>query len=169
VRGLDYYTHTAFEYKAEGIGAIDTIGGGGRYNGLVGSIGGNDQPGVGLGLGLERTLLILQAQGVEVPTTEPLDVYLVALGEEAEKTAVRLLYQLRQNGLLAEKDYVGRKMKAQLKSADRLNARYVAILGEDELAKGVISVKNMNDGSQVLISLNELVTRMKEELADVHA
>jgi histidyl-tRNA synthetase len=169
VRGLDYYTHTAFEYKAEGIGAIDTIGGGGRYNGLVGSIGGNDQPGVGLGLGLERTLLILQAQGVEVPTAEPLDVYLVALGEEAEKTAVRLLYQLRQNGLLAEKDYVGRKMKAQLKSADRFSARYVAILGEDELAKGVIAVKNMNDGSQVLIDLNEFVTRMKEELADVHA
>jgi histidyl-tRNA synthetase len=169
VRGLDYYTHTAFEYKAEGIGAIDTIGGGGRYNGLVGSIGGNDQPGVGLGLGLERTLLILQAQGVEVPAAQPLDVYLVALGEEAEKTAVRLLYQLRQNGLLAEKDYAGRKMKAQLKSADRLNARYVAILGEDELAKGVISVKNMKDGSQVLINLIQFVTRMKEELADVHA
>jgi histidyl-tRNA synthetase len=169
VRGLDYYTHTAFEYKAAGIGAIDTIGGGGRYNGLVGSIGGNDQPGVGLGLGLERTLLILQAQEVEIPAMEPLDVYIVALGDEAEKVAVRFLYQLRQNGILAEKDYVSRKMKAQLKSADRFRARYVAILGEDELQKGEIIVKTMENGQQVTISLDEFVTRMKEELAHVHA
>ena len=169
VRGLDYYTHTAFEYKAAGIGAIDTIGGGGRYNGLVSSIGGNDQPGVGLGLGLERTLLILQAQEVKLPTVEHLDVYLVALGEEAEKVAVRLLYQLRQNGLLAEKDYVGRKMKAQMKSADRFKARYVAILGEDELQKGEIIVKTMETGQQVTFSLDEFVNRMKEELANVHA
>jgi histidyl-tRNA synthetase len=169
VRGLDYYTHTAFEYKAAGIGAIDTIGGGGRYNGLVGSIGGNDQPGVGLGLGLERTLLILQAQEIEIPTMEPLDIYIVALGDEAEKVAVRFLYQLRQKGLFAEKDYVGRKMKAQLKSADRFRARYVAILGEDELQKGEIIVKTMENGQQVTISLDEFVTRMKEELAHVHA
>ncbi|MDB5054594.1 MAG: histidyl-tRNA synthetase [Bacilli bacterium] len=169
VRGLDYYTHTAFEYKAEGIGAIDTIGGGGRYNGLVGEIGGNDQPGVGLGLGLERTLLILQAQGVEIPVAEPLDIYLVALGEEAEKTAVKLLFQLRQSGLLAEKDYVGRKMKAQLKSADRLHARYVAILGEDELNKGEIIVKTMENGQQMTVSLECFVTKMKEEIAHVHA
>jgi histidyl-tRNA synthetase len=169
VRGLDYYTHTAFEYKADGIGAIDTIGGGGRYNGLVGSIGGNDQPGVGLGLGLERTLLILQAQGVELPVIQPLDIYLVAMGDEAEKAAVRLLFQLRQNGHLAEKDYVGRKMKAQLKSADRFNARYVAILGEDELQKGEIIVKTMETGQQVTYRLDEFVNTMKEEIKNVHA
>ncbi|QGQ95434.1 histidine--tRNA ligase [Paenibacillus psychroresistens] len=164
VRGLDYYTHTAFEYKADGIGAIDTIGGGGRYNGLVGSIGGNDQSGVGLGLGLERTLLILQAQEVELPIAQPLEIYLVAMGDEAEKVAVRLLFQLRQNGHIAEKDYVGRKMKAQLKSADRFNARYVAILGEDELQKGEIIVKTMETGQQVTYRLDEFVNRMKEEI-----
>jgi histidyl-tRNA synthetase len=169
VRGLDYYTHTAFEYKAAGIGAIDTIGGGGRYNGLVSEVGGHDQPGVGLGLGLERTLLILQAQGVEIPAAEPLDVYLVALGEEAEQTAVRLLFDLRRNGLLAEKDYVGRKMKGQLKAADRLNARYVAILGEDELNKGEIIVKTMESGQQSTVLLKDFVGKMKEELAHVHA
>jgi histidyl-tRNA synthetase len=162
VRGLDYYTHTAFEYKCEGIGAIDTIGAGGRYNGLVGQIGGNDQPGVGLGLGLERTLLVLEAQGVELPAQVPLDVFLVALGEEAEKESVRLLYQLRQAGLLAEKDYQGKKMKAQFKAAERNGARTVAILGEDELRQGVISVKTMATGEQETVSLDNLADYIRK-------
>ncbi|MDD9269813.1 histidine--tRNA ligase [Paenibacillus sp. GCM10023248] len=158
VRGLDYYTHTAFEYKAAGIGAIDTIGGGGRYNGLVEQIGGHgtDQPGVGLGLGLERILLVLQAQGVEIPKPEPLDVYLIGLGAAAEKEVTKLLQQLRIQGLKAEKDYQGRKMKAQMKSADRLQAKYVAILGDDELARGEITLKQMETGSQVTVSLVDL-------------
>ncbi|ULL15077.1 histidine--tRNA ligase [Paenibacillus sp. H1-7] len=162
VRGLDYYTHTAFEYKASGIGAIDTIGGGGRYNGLVGQIGGNDQPGVGLGLGLERTLLILQAQGVEIPTTKPLDVYLIGLGEAAEKELPRLLHQLRKEGLRAEKDYLGRKIKAQMKSADRYQSNFVAILGEDELARGEITVKTMANGEQQTLKLDEFAAAMRK-------
>jgi histidyl-tRNA synthetase len=160
VRGLDYYTHTAFEYKAAGIGAIDTIGGGGRYNGLVEQIGGNDQPGVGLGLGLERILLVLQAQGVEIPSPKPLDVYLIALGDAAEQEVAKLLYQLRVQGLTAEKDYLGRKMKAQMKSADRFQATYVAILGDDELAKGVITVKNMDNGQQETIALTDFAVNL---------
>ncbi len=156
VRGLDYYTHTAFEYKAQGIGAIDTIGGGGRYNGLVSQIGGPDQPGIGLGLGLERTLLILESQQVVIPTTPPLDVYLIALGESAEKEMVRLLFQLRAAGIRADKDYQGRKMKAQMKSADRLQARYAAILGDDELARGEISLKNLSNWEQETIKLVDL-------------
>jgi histidyl-tRNA synthetase len=91
------------------------------------------------------------------------------MGAEADKIAVRLLYQLRQNGYLAEKDYAGRKMKAQLKSADRFKARYVAILGEDELQNGEIIVKTMESGQQVTFRLDEFVNRMKEELAHVHA
>jgi histidyl-tRNA synthetase len=162
VRGLDYYTHTAFEYKAAGIGAIDTVGGGGRYNGLVRQVGGNDRPGVGLGLGLERILLVLQAQGVELPLNQPLDVYLIGLGEAAEKEIVRLLFQLREAGLLAEKDYLGRKIKAQMKSADRFQARYVAILGDDELRLGEISVKTMATGEQEMMPLAEFVQRIKE-------
>ncbi|WP_028549788.1 histidine--tRNA ligase [Paenibacillus sp. UNC451MF] len=162
VRGLDYYTHTAFEYKAAGIGAIDTIGGGGRYNGLVGQIGGNDQPGVGLGLGLERTLLILQAQGVEIPTAKPLDVYLVGLGEAAEQELPSLLYQLRLEGLRAEKDYLGRKIKAQMKSADRYQAHYVAILGDDELARGEITVKTMENGEQKTLKLDSFAAEMRK-------
>ncbi|WP_019533533.1 histidine--tRNA ligase [Paenibacillus ginsengihumi] len=153
VRGLDYYTHTAFEYKAAGIGAIDTIGGGGRYNGLVGQIGGNDRPGVGLGLGLERILLVLEAQGVDMPAEPPLDVYVIGLGEAAERETVKLLQTLRLRGLKAERDYLGRKIKAQMKSADRLNARYVAILGDDELARGEIAVKSMATGEQETLPL----------------
>lgn len=157
VRGLDYYTHTAFEYKAEGIGAIDTIGGGGRYNGLVGDIGGNDQPGIGFGIGLERTVLVLEAQGADIPGADPLQVYLIGMGEKAEKETAKLLYQLRQQGIVAEKDYLGRKMKAQMKSADRFQAKFVAILGDDELASGTISVKTMATGDQVTVPLSDFV------------
>ncbi|MEB3102008.1 histidine--tRNA ligase [Ferviditalea candida] len=163
VRGLDYYTHTAFEYKAEGIGAIDTVGGGGRYNGLVAQVGGHDQPGVGLGLGLERILLVMEAKGIEIPPSPQPDVYLIALGEQAEMKAAELLFQLRSRGLTAEKDYQSRKMKAQLKSADRLQARYAAILGEDELAAGNISLKNLADGQQETIPLDRLAEALAEK------
>lgn len=164
VRGLDYYTHTAFEYKAEGIGAIDTIGGGGRYNGLVGEIGGQDQPGVGLGLGLERTLLVLESQQADVPGAQPIDVYLVPMGDRAEREAVKLLFELRSAGIAAEKDYLQRKMKAQLKAADRSQARYVAILGEDELEQGVIALKEMATGEQQSVPLGELLSFLKSSL-----
>lgn len=164
VRGLDYYTHTAFEYKAAGIGAIDTIGGGGRYNGLVSQIGGPELPGIGLGLGLERTLLILEAQGASVPGVEPLDVYVIALGEAAEQTAVGLLQRLREDGLRVDKDYQGRKMKAQMKSADRFSARYAAILGDDELARGEIALKNLVNGEQETVRLDILTDELMKRL-----
>lgn len=161
VRGLDYYTHTAFEYKAEGIGAIDTIGGGGRYNGLVADIGGPDQPGVGVGLGLERTILILEHQQSELPNKHELDVYVIALGEEADREVTKLVYTLRQAGIKAERDYQGRKMKAQMKSADRMQAKYTAILGEDELARGEIMLKEMNTGQQQAVALADLAAAIK--------
>ncbi|OMD56753.1 histidine--tRNA ligase [Paenibacillus odorifer] len=156
VRGLDYYTHTAFEYKAAGIGSIDTVGGGGRYNGLVEEIGGPDQPGIGFGIGLERILLILEDQKVELETAKPLDVYFVALGDEADIEISKQLYFLRSQGFSAERDYLGRKMKAQMKSADRMSARYTAILGEDELKNGVIALKSMSTGEQQTVKLEEL-------------
>ncbi|CAH1196776.1 Histidine--tRNA ligase [Paenibacillus auburnensis] len=156
VRGLDYYTHTAFEYKAAGIGSIDTVGGGGRYNGLVEEIGGPDQPGIGFGIGLERILLILENQGVELETAKPLDVYFVALGEAADLEITKQLFNLRSQGFSAERDYLGRKMKAQMKSADRMSARYTAILGEDELNNGVIALKSMATGEQRTVKLEEL-------------
>ncbi|OXM15398.1 histidine--tRNA ligase [Paenibacillus herberti] len=163
VRGLDYYTHTAFEFKAEGIGAIDTIGGGGRYNGLVGDIGGPDQPGVGFGLGIERTVMILEHQQGAESVAQPLDVYLVALGEAAEVEVSRQLNVLRMAGLSADRDYQGRKMKAQMKSADRFAARFTGILGDDELALGQIALKRMDTGEQRMVSLAELAAAIKGE------
>ncbi|QWU15049.1 histidyl-tRNA synthetase [Paenibacillus sophorae] len=156
VRGLDYYTHTAFEYKAAGIGSIDTVGGGGRYNGLVAEIGGPDQPGIGLGIGLERIQLILENQKVELGASKPLDVYLVALGEDAEAEVTKQLFILRSLGFSAERDYLGRKMKAQMKSADRMSARYTAILGEEELQRGEIALKSMATGEQRTVKLEQL-------------
>lgn len=161
VRGLDYYTHTAFEYKAAGIGAIDTIGGGGRFNGLTAGIGGPDQPGVGLGLGLERTILLLEHQQVAVPDLSRIDVYLIGLGEAAERELARVLHTLRAAGIAAERDYQGRKMKAQFKAADRLRARYTAILGDDELARGEIALKDMATGEQQFVKLAELAEAIR--------
>jgi histidyl-tRNA synthetase len=160
VRGLDYYTHTAFEYMAEGIGSITTIGGGGRYNGLVGQIGGQDQPGVGLGLGLERLLLIMEAQAIGIPPREPVEIYVIGMGEQAEARVTTLVYELRKAGISAERDYQQRKMKAQLKAADRQQAAYVAILGEDELARSEIIVKTMATGHQQVFNLDQFVQQM---------
>jgi histidyl-tRNA synthetase len=160
VRGLDYYTHTAFEYMAEGIGSITTIGGGGRYNGLVGQIGGQDKPGVGLGLGLERLLLIMEAQQVGIPPLNPIEMYVVGIGDEAEAKATTLVYELRKAGISAERDYMQRKMKGQLKAADRLEVAYVAILGEDELARAEIVVKTMATGHQQVFALDQFVQQM---------
>lgn len=161
VRGLDYYTHTAFEYKCEGIGAIDTIGGGGRYNGLVGQIGGPDQPGIGFGIGLERVLLVLEKQEVELPAVPPLDVYLVTMGERADRASVKLLHELRLAGYHAEKDYLGRKIKGQMKSADRFHARYAAILGDDELDRGEITLKRLETGDQEVIAIHGLLDKLQ--------
>lgn len=161
VRGLDYYTHTAFEYKCEGIGAIDTIGGGGRYNGLVGQIGGPDQPGIGFGIGLERVLLVLEKQAVELPAVPALDVYFVTMGERADRASVKLLHELRLAGYNAEKDYLGRKIKGQMKSADRFHARYAAILGDDELDRGEITLKRLETGDQEVVTIDGLLYKLQ--------
>jgi histidyl-tRNA synthetase len=164
VRGLDYYNHTAFEImsEAEGFGAITTLCGGGRYNGLVQEIGGPETPGVGFALSIERLLAALAAEGIALPIEEGIDCYVVALGEEAKKEAVPLVYALRSEGISVEKDYQDRKVKAQFKAADRLQAKYVIIVGEDELARSVANVKNMQTGEQVEVALSELTTYMKK-------
>ncbi|MFD2116438.1 histidine--tRNA ligase [Paenibacillus yanchengensis] len=156
VRGLDYYTHTAFEYKAAGIGAIDTIGGGGRFNGLVETVGGPAQSGIGLAIGLERTLLILQHQNVDLPVVNTIDLYMIALGDAAQSKITALAFELRNAGFTVERDYQNRKMKAQLKAADRLQAKFTAILGDDELERGEIIVKNMQTGEQAAVAWTEL-------------
>ncbi len=168
VRGLDYYTHTAFEYKAEGIGAIDTIGGGGRYNGLVSLIGNQDVPGVGFGIGLERTLLILENRGVKLPVARGLDVYLVTLGERAEQHSASLLMEWRKAGLACDRDYQGRKIKAQMKAAVRSGAAVAAILGDEELERGEIALKRLSDETQVTVPLTEAVEKIRQWVVSEH-
>lgn len=164
VRGLDYYTMTAFEYYVDVPGAqASTIGGGGRYNQLVAEMGGPELPGIGFGLGLERILLACAEQGCLVDEEPTIDCYLVTFDQASRETAVSLLQSLRQAGIRAEMDYQSRKMKAQLKAANRLNARFVAILGEDELQNGAVSLKEMATGEQRQVQLEALVQELKKE------
>lgn len=166
VRGLDYYNHTAFEIMStsEGFGAITTLCGGGRYNGLAEEIGGPSAPGIGFGMSIERLLLAMDAEGVSFADEPNLDVYIVTLGESARRPAFNLLGALRADGVRSDMDYVDRKMKAQMKSADRLEAKFVVIIGEDEVAENVVQLKTMSDGSQVTVAVNALVTTIKSSL-----
>jgi len=158
VRGLDYYTLTAFEIKMAEIGAVETLCGGGRYNGLVAELGGEDMPGIGFALSIERLLLALEKQGIQLPQNSGIDCYVVVQTPEAKRTAFMLADQLRRAGISAELDYLDRKMKAQLKQADRLGARFTAILGEAELANGTVMLKEMQTGEQQEVKQGELVT-----------
>jgi len=157
VRGLDYYTMTAFEIKMAEIGAVETLCGGGRYNGLVAELGGDDMPGIGFAFSIERLLIALEKQGIELPVEQGIDCYIVVQTPEAKTLAFRLLDQLRSAGVVAEMDYLDRKMKAQLKAADRLAARYTAIIGEAELQNGTIVVKEMATGEQREVPADELL------------
>ncbi|WP_210366796.1 histidine--tRNA ligase [Bacillus sp. REN3] len=164
VRGLDYYNHTAFEImsNAEGFGAITTLCGGGRYNGLVEEIGGPETPGIGFALSIERLLSALDAEGVELPLKEEIDCYLVSLGDKAKDYTVALLHKLRVAGFSAERDYLDRKIKAQFKAADRMNARYVAVLGDDELNENKINLKTMETGEQTELPLEDFIDKFHE-------
>jgi histidyl-tRNA synthetase len=166
VRGLDYYNHTAFEIMsdAEGFGAITTLSGGGRYNGLVQDLGGPETPGIGFALSIERLLLALEAENINLPIEDALDCYIVALGNEAKMEASGLAYSLRTSGISVEMDYMDKKMKAQFKAADRLQAKFVLVLGEDELKVNKISVKDMSTGEQSDKSFDEIVSYMKNEV-----
>lgn len=168
VRGLDYYNHTAFEImiEGEGFGAITTLCGGGRYNGLVEEIGGPETPGIGFALSIERLLMALKAANIDIPIEQTIDCYLVALGEEAKDKSASLLFELRKAGLSAEKDYLDKKVKAQFKAADRLEAKFTAVLGDDELAANKINVKEMSTGEQVEVSLDDFITYMQDRLKE---
>jgi histidyl-tRNA synthetase len=166
VRGLDYYNHTAFEIMSEapGFGAITTLSGGGRYNGLVEEIGGPETPGIGFAMSLERFLVALEAEQIELPVEKRVDCYIVALGDGPRKQSMSILKELRNAGFSADRDFLDKKMKAQFKAADRLNARYVLILGEDELENNVINVKDMDTGEQVEVPIGDTKKYMLKQL-----
>ena len=156
VRGLDYYNHTIFEFVTEVDGNELTVCAGGRYDGLVEYFGGPATPGFGFGMGLERLLLILDKQGVELPVETSLDVYIAVLGSEAEVAALELVQALRRQGFIAERDYLGRKLKAQFKSADVFGAKTIIALGGSEVESGQITVKNNQTRQEVSTSIEEV-------------
>ena len=160
VRGLDYYTKTAFEIKYAPLGAQSAVAGGGRYDGLIEEMGGNPTPAVGFATGLERVLLALEKQGLLPDTKKQADAFVVALGEAAQKPAFRLLQQLRGAGLTALMDYAGRSMKAQMKQAGKAGARFALILGEDEIKENAVMLKDMEKSQQQKVSLDEVIDQI---------
>lgn len=163
VRGLDYYTLTAFEFMTDVDGVhAGTIGGGGRYNRLVSELGGPELPGIGFGIGLERVLLACKQQQVPVPERKGLDCYVVILDEESKSYGLRLLFALRNAGLKSDMDYLNRKVKAQMKAANRVNARFALIIGESEREMESVSVKCLETGEQEQIPFNQVVEHLQK-------
>lgn len=161
VRGLDYYTKTAFEIKYPPLGAQSAVAGGGRYDGLIEEMGGSPTSAVGFATGLERLLLALESQNLLPEKNRSVDAYVVALGEAAQSEGFKLLNNLRKAGLSAAMDFAGRSMKAQMKQANKLGARYALILGDDEIAEGVVMLRSMSDSQQEKVALAEVIGKIK--------
>lgn len=166
VRGFDYYSRTAFEFVSDKLGAQSTVLGGGRYDGLVAQLGGPSTAGIGFGCGIERLLLIREACGGSAVSTPPLTAFLVALGDNARNATPRILQRLRAAGVRCDCDFVGRSMRAQMREANRQNARFALILGDDELAQDSIAVKNMHEGTQQVLPLCEAIDHLRLADAD---
>ncbi len=162
VRGLDYYTKTVFEFVAEDIGAQSTVCGGGRYDGLVQELGGPQTPGIGFAMGIERLILTLESKGVALEIETQPDIYISSLGENADIEAEKLVYVLRGAGIYAEKDRIGRSLKAQMKYADKIGAKYTIVLGDDEVKSGIAELKNMQTGEKASVALNAIPEKIKE-------
>lgn len=156
VRGLDYYTKTVFEIISTGIGAQGTVCGGGRYDGLVEEIGGPVTPGIGFGMGIERLILVLESLGIDLPEPSVCNVYVCTLGDVASMKGFSITAELRQQGVKAECDHMGRSMKAQLKYANKIGASKVIIIGDDEIEKGVAVVRDMTKSEESTVPLTEL-------------
>jgi histidyl-tRNA synthetase len=164
VRGLDYYTKTTFEFVHESLGAQSGIGGGGRYDGLMEELGGQPLSGIGFGLGVDRTLLACQAQGLTPGEPRPVDVYAVPLGERARRRVALLVDELRRAGVQADMAFGSRGLKGAMKGADRSGARWALVVGERDLSDSVAQLKNMVTGEQVAVPLAELTSAIKERL-----
>ena len=157
VRGLDYYTRTVFEFVASGIGAQGTVCAGGRYDGLIEELGGKSAPAVGFAAGIERLLIVMEQSGVEIPAPSAPTVYLAGMDKESRKQCFKLCTALRTAGVSAEIDQMERSIKAQFKYADKLGVKYVAVIGESELAEGAMNVKNMATGDSEKVSFENAV------------
>lgn len=166
VRGLDYYTRTTFEFLHDGLGAQSAIGGGGRYDGLSEELGGPPLPSVGWALGVDRTVLALEAEGVAAPGSgRAVDVFAVPLGEAARHLLFDLVLKLRREGVSADFAFGGKGLKGSMKAADRSGARYALVAGERDLSADVVQLKDLESGEQVPVSIGQLVSTIKEKLS----
>jgi histidyl-tRNA synthetase len=162
VRGLDYYTRTTFEFVHDGLGSQSAVGGGGRYDGLSEDIGGPPLPGVGWALGVDRTMLALDAEGVTPPTTRRLDVFAVPIGDEARRLLFETVVALRRRGIAADLAYGSRGLKGAMRAADRSGAAYALVVGERDLQAGIAQLKDLSTGDQTAVALTELVDHLQE-------
>lgn len=167
VRGLDYYTRTVFEFISESIGAQGTVCGGGRYDGLVEELGGQSLSGVGFAMGIERLLKVMEAAECEFPKDTECTIYVGSIGETAAIKALTLVHSLRREGFYAECDVSGRSVKAQMKYADKLGCRFSCILGDNELAAGRATVKDMKKGSSAEVAFDELINYIYDKQVEV--
>lgn len=158
VRGLDYYTKTVFEFVSNSIGAQGTVCGGGRYDGLIEELGGQKTPSLGFGMGLERLMLLMEAQDCEFPKDKAPDLFIVALGDKATLKAVEIAKDMRAEGYTCLYDLNGRSLKAQMKYANKLGAKYVIVLGDKEVEEKIATLKNMKDGEETEIALDTFVS-----------
>lgn len=161
VRGLDYYTKTCFEFVHDGLGAQSGIGGGGRYDGLMAQLGGQELSGIGFGLGVDRALLALEAEQKQASDGRRVDVYGVALGEDAAREMAIQINKLRQAGIRADMSYGGRGLKGAMKGADRAGARFALVLGESELAEDQVQVKDLTEHAQHAVALENLAEELR--------
>lgn len=165
VRGLDYYKKTAFEIISNDIGSQSTVCGGGRYDGLVEELGGpKDVSGVGFALGVERLLLTLENNGINIENNNQSDIFIVAVGEKAKLKSFSIIKSLRENHIKSDIDHLNRSVKAQFKYSDKLNSKFTVVIGDDEIENNTIILKNMNTSEQFSISLNDLVKELKSRL-----
>jgi len=162
VRGLDYYTRTVFEIQPEEEGAQSTLGGGGRYDYLIEELGGKPTPGIGLGIGIERTILNLKKENIAVPVLPGLKVLMTNVGEEARDESMKIAAMLRREGISAASTAGGKSLKAQLRQANSLGVRYAIIIGEDEIKTGTVTVRDMADSSQKTIPLGDLPSFLRK-------
>lgn len=165
VRGLDYYTRTTFEFVHDGLGSQSAVGGGGRYDGLSEMIGGPALPSAGWALGVDRTVLALEAEGVELDLPATTSVFAVALGEEARRVLFGKITELRKAGVAADFSFGGKGLKGSMKDANRSGARLAVVAGERDLAEGVVQLKDMETGEQQPVALDELVAAVQAKLA----
>lgn len=156
VRGLDYYTKTVFEFVTTALGSQGTVCGGGRYDNLISQLGGTPTCGVGFGMGIERLLMLMEAENVVIPMHENVKLYIASMGDEAYKKAFEIASELRDKGIKAEIDHAGRGIKAQFKYADKIHAENVVTLGDNELLTGVAQIKNMADGKLTEIKISDI-------------